>query len=84
MGEEVGTTVSITREQVEQYKELQKIMTSFRKSLGPRKEELFNAVVENVDITEVLELAEVSGGNSISVSGEVEGQKVTIMFRFGN
>jgi len=71
----------VTREQVERYKELQKVMTEFRKTLGPRKTAIFETVVGTIDVTEVMELIEVSGGESLSVTGEVEGQKLTVMFR---
>ena len=81
MAEENEATPQVTREQVERYKELQKVMTEFRKTLGPRKTAIFEAVIGSIDVTEVMELIEVSGGESLSVTGEVEGQKITVMFR---
>ena len=74
-------SVNVTRDMVNKYKELHTIMQEFRKSLGPRKEIIFNGVMEAIDVQEIFDLIEVSGGESISISGEVEGKTLTIMFR---
>ena len=71
----------VSREMVERYKELSTIMKEFRKTLGPRKEELFNNVAEIVDWDEVYDLIEVGGGESLTTSGTIEGKKVSVIFR---
>ena len=77
--EEKGTQV--TREMVDRYKELSTIMKEFRATLGPRKKLLYDAVIESIDPDEVFNLIEVGGGDSVTVSGEVEGRTLSIMFR---
>ena len=81
-GEEIrASSGGITSEQLKQYKELQAMFKEHRKTLAPRKEEIFNNVFESVDVTEVLDLIEIGGGESLTCSGEVEGQGFAISFR---
>jgi len=78
-GEE--SQASVTRDMIEKYRELSAIISDFRKTLGPRKDAIFSAVTENVDMAEVIDLIEVSGGESLTVSGEFEGEPLSVMFR---
>jgi len=71
----------VTREMVDRYKELSTIMKEFRQTLGPRKKLLYDSVVESVDPDEIFNLIEVGGGDSVTVSGEIEGRPLSIMFR---
>lgn len=73
----------ITKEMLDKFRVLQKQINEFQKSLKPRKEAIFDAVSENVDIEEVKQLIEFSGKESLTVSGEFENQHLTISFRFG-
>lgn len=73
--------VAVSRSDVEEYKRLQAIMTNFRKTLGPRKENIYESVVTSVDMSEVCDLIEVSGGESLTITGTVEGKKIGISFR---
>lgn len=75
------TNATVTRDMLDKYKELSSIIADFRKTLGPRKKAIFSAVTENVDVAEIMDLIEVSGGESITVSGEYEGQPLSVMFR---
>lgn len=81
MVDEKGTP--ITKEMLDKFRELQKKISEFQKSLKPRKEAIFEAVAENVDIEEVKQLIEFSGKDSLTVSGEYGDAKLTISFRFG-
>lgn len=74
-------SVNVSREMVERYKELHSIMKEFRQTLGPRKEAIFEGVMTGIDMDEVFDLIEVSGGESLTVSGEYEGKNISIMFR---
>ena len=78
---EVAEKAQVTREMVDRYKELSTIMKEFRQTLGPRKKLLFDGVLEAVDPEEIFNLIEVGGGDSVTVSGEVEGRNISIMFR---
>lgn len=71
----------VTREMVDRYRELGTIMKEFRTTLGPRKKLLYDSVIESIDPDEVFNLMEVGGGDSVTVSGEVEGRALSIMFR---
>jgi len=75
----------ITAEQMSKFRELQKKIKEFEKSLKPRKESVFDSVVENVDMDEVKQLIEFSGKDSLTVSGEFgdNEEKLTVSFRFG-
>ncbi len=73
----------ITAEQMAKFRELQKKINEFQKSLKPRKEAIFDAVMGNVDIDEVKQLIEFSGKESLTVSGDYENQKITVSFRLG-
>ena len=75
------SNAQVTKEMIEHYKELSEIMKTFRQTLGPKKEAIFNSIMSSVDMVEVFELIEVSGGESITLSGEFEGQPVSVMFR---
>jgi len=70
----------VTREMVDRYKELSTIMKEFRSTLGPRKKLLYDSVLESIDPDEVFSLIEVGGGDSVTVSGEIEGRILSIMF----
>lgn len=78
-----GAGTPITKEMLDKFRELQKKIGEFQKSLKPRKEAIFDAVMENVDIEEVKQLIEFSGKESLTVSGDYGDQKITISFRFG-
>ncbi len=78
-----GAGTPITKEMLDKFRVLQKQINDFQKSLKPRKEAIFDAVMENVDIEEVKQLIEFSGKESLTVSGDYEGQRITISFRFG-
>ena len=71
----------VDREMVERYKELTSIMKEFRKTLGPRKEAIFTLAAETFDFDEIYDLIEVGGGESLTVSGTIEGKSMSIMFR---
>ena len=77
----VEKKVTVSREMVERYKELTSIMKDFRKSLGPRKEALFQLAAESFDFDEIFDLIEVGGGESLTISGTIEGKKMAILFR---
>lgn len=89
MAEEKQTTAApvvspITAEQMQKFRELQKKINEFQKSLKPRKEAIFDAVMENVDMEEVKQLIEFSGKESLTVSGEYgDNEKITVSFRLG-
>ena len=74
-------TPTVDREMVERYKELTSIMKEFRKTLGPRKEAIFQIAAESFDFDEINDLIEVGGGESLSITGKIEGKPMTIMFR---
>lgn len=78
---EVEKAPTVDREMVERYKELTSIMKEFRKTLGPRKEAIFTLAAETFDFDEINDLIEVGGGESLSISGKIEGKPMTIMFR---
>lgn len=71
----------VDREMVERYKELTSIMKEFRKTLGPRKEAIFTLAAETFDWDDIFDLIEVGGGESLTVSGQIEGRNVSVMFR---
>ena len=73
----------ITKEMLEKFRELQKKINDFQKSLKPRKESIFEAITENVDLDEVQQLIEFSGKGSLTIGGEYLDKKLTISFRFG-
>jgi len=73
----------ITKEMLDKFRELQKKINDFQKSLKPRKEAIFEALTENVDLDEVIQLIEFSGKGSLTVSGEYLDKKLTVSFRFG-
>lgn len=73
----------ITKEMLEKFRELQKKINDFQKSLKPRKEAIFEAISENVDLDEVQQLIEFSGKGSLTVSGDYLDKKLTVSFRFG-
>lgn len=79
--EATETTPTVDREMVERYKELTSIMKEFRKTLGPRKEAIFQIAAETFDFDEINDLIEVGGGESLSITGKIEGKPMTIMFR---
>jgi hypothetical protein len=87
MADETAKTTApaspITKEQMDKFRELQKKINEFQKSLKPRKEAIFDAVMENVDIDEVKQLIEFSGKESLTVSGDYADQKITVSFRLG-
>jgi len=71
----------VDREMVERYKELTNIMKEFRKTLGPRKEAIFELAAETFDWDEVKDLIEVGGGESLTCTGSIEGTKISVIFR---
>lgn len=79
--EPIKDQVEVSRAMVERYKELGFIMKEFRKTLGPRKEAIFQVAAETFDFDEIYDLIEVGGGESLSISGKIEGKPMTIMFR---
>ena len=80
-GEANKDSPTVNREMVERYKELTSIMKEFRKTLGPRKEAIFALSAETFDFDEIYDLIEVGGGESLTVSGKIEGKPMSIMFR---
>lgn len=83
MTDEKTAGTPITKEMLEKFRELQKKIGEFQKSLKPRKEAIFEAVSENVDLEEVKQLIEFSGKDSLTVSGDYGDSKLTVSFRFG-
>ena len=71
----------VDREMVERYKELTTIMKEFRKTLGPRKEAIFDLAAETFDWDEINDLIEVGGGESLTVSGKIENKAMSVIFR---
>ena len=73
----------ITKEMMSKFRDLQKKINDFQKSLKPRKEAIFEALTENVDLDEVGQLIEFSGKGSLTVSGDYLDKRLTVSFRFG-
>ena len=81
--EVAGAPKEVTREMMAKYRELQKKITEFNKTLKPRKDAIFDAIIENVDMDDMFQLMEFGGKGSLTVSGEYAGKSLSVSFRPG-
>jgi len=74
-------TGKITIEDIEKHKELSALISSFRKTLGPKKEEITVALKKNCPMKDIFEIMEFEGKTSGTYQFEYDGKPIEVRIK---